>query len=60
MSYSQYMLKRVTDALAALVPARRAAVAEALAGTGWEPILYGTLTRRVRKRGFQLELEPAA
>ncbi len=40
------MLQRVTDALAALVLAGRAATAIALAGTGWEPILDATLTRR--------------
>ncbi len=51
------MLQRVTDALAALVPASRAGVAEALAGIGWEPILDVTPARRVRT--FQLELEPA-
>ncbi len=60
LSYSQYMFQRVTDAVAALSSADRAAVGFALSGTGWEPILDATPTRRVRKRGFQLELEPAA
>lgn len=59
-SYSQYMLQRVTDAVAALAPAERASVGVALDGTGWEPVLAATLTRRVRKRGFDLELEPSA
>jgi len=60
LSYSQYMLQRVTDAVATLAPADRAAVGVALSGTGWEPILDATPTRRVRKRCFQLELEPPA
>ncbi len=59
-SYSQYMLQRVTDAVAAIAPADRAALGVALSGTGWEPILDATATRRVRKHGFQLELEPQA
>ena len=60
LSYSQYMFQRVTDAVAALAPADCAAVSVTLRGTGWEPILDATPTRRVRKRGFQLELEPPA
>jgi glutathione S-transferase len=60
LSYSRYMLQRLTDAVAALAPADRAAVGDALDGTGWEPVLDATPVRRVRKRDFRLELEPPA
>jgi glutathione S-transferase len=59
LPYSHYMLQRVTDVLAALPDAERKSVRESLAATGWDPIFEAAPRHRVRKKGFQLELEPS-
>jgi len=60
LPYTLYMLQRVTDAIGALSDPERRSVQQALAGTGWEPIFDAAPRRRVRKRGFQLELAATA
>lgn len=52
--YSLWMLQRVLDPYLALPDAERVRVDDALAGTGWEPLLAYHPRHRIEKRGFKL------
>jgi len=56
LSYTLWMVQRVLDAYRALDAAGQNAVAAALAGTGWEPLLDFTPRHRVERRPFKLFL----
>ncbi len=58
LPYSLYMIQRVTDALSHLPDSDQAVVDQLLEQTGWQPLQDAVPGRRVRKRGFELELEP--
>ncbi len=60
LSYTLWMVQRVLDAYRALDPAARAAVDDALRGTGWEPLLAYTPRHRVARSGFRLVRVPDA
>ena len=60
LPYSQWMVQRVVDRFAALPDRQRGAVEEALAGTGWEPLLAWRPRHRVERRPFKLYLAAAA
>ena len=55
-SYAAWLVQRVLDDYRALEPAARGRVDEAVAGTGWEPVLAHEPRHRVAKRGFKLVL----
>lgn len=59
-AYSLWMLQRVLDPYRALPDAERARVDDALAGTGWEPVLAYTPRHRLEKRGYDLVFAPFA
>ncbi len=52
--YSLWMLQRVLDPYRALSGEDRATVDNALAGSGWEPLLAYAPRHRLEKRGFDL------
>ncbi len=55
-SYAPWLVQRVTGDYRALDPAARKRVDEAVAGSGWEPVLAHEPRHRVTKRGFDLVL----
>jgi hypothetical protein len=55
--YTLWMLQRVLDSYRALGEAERARVTEALAGTGWEPLLELEPRHRLGKRRNELVWE---
>ena len=57
IAYVLYSVQRVHDAYAALDEASRRRVDEALAGTGWEPVLAYTPRHRLARNGFKLVFE---
>lgn len=57
-SYSLWMLQRVLDAWRALAPGEQERAGEALAGTGWEPLLAHAPRHRLGKQSFRLAFEP--
>lgn len=59
-SYTLWMLQRPRNAYVRLAPSERAAVDDALAGTGCEALLRYAPRHRLGKRRFQLVFEPAA
>lgn len=58
LTYSLYMIQRVTDALSQLPDSDQVVVGQLLEQTGWQLLQDAVPGRRVRKRGFELELEP--
>jgi hypothetical protein len=56
--YSLWMLQRILDPYRALSSAERALIDNALAGTGWEPLLAYHPRHQIEKRGFQLVFSP--
>jgi glutathione S-transferase len=58
-SYSLWMLQRVLDPYRSLPESDRARIDEALAGTGWEPLLAYRPRHRIEKKGFGLVYAPA-
>jgi glutathione S-transferase len=57
-SYTLWMLQRTLDAYGALDEASRKRVDEALAGTGWEPVLAYEPRHRLAKDGYELVFVP--
>ncbi|MGI9590748.1 MAG: glutathione S-transferase family protein [Myxococcota bacterium] len=55
-SYAPWLVQRVLDEYRALAPDARKPVDEAVAGTGWEPVLAHEPRHRLEKRGFELAL----
>ncbi len=58
-SYAPFLVQRVLDDYGALDASGRKQVDEALAGTGWEPLLAHEPRHRVIKRNFDLYLDDA-
>jgi len=56
-SYAPWLVQRTLDAYGALDPTARKAVDEAIAGTGWEPVLAHRPRHRLAKRDFKLVFE---
>jgi glutathione S-transferase len=56
-SYAPWLVQRTLDAYGALDPAARKPVDEAIAGTGWEPVLAHQPRHRLAKRDFKLVFE---
>jgi glutathione S-transferase len=57
-SYTLWMLQRTLDAWRTLAPPEQQRVRDALAGTGWEPLLDYAPRHRLGKNGFRLAFEP--
>ena len=53
-SYALWLVQRTLDAYGALDPGARKQVDEAIAGTGWEPVLAYAPRHRLAKRDFKL------
>ena len=53
-SYTLWMLQRTLDAYAELADTARKQVDEAIAGTGWEPVLAYEPRHRLEKDGYKL------
>ncbi|MGH0035375.1 MAG: glutathione S-transferase family protein [Myxococcota bacterium] len=53
-AYALWMLQRTLDAYRGLDPQDRARVDQAMAGTGWEPLLAHVPRHRLGKRDFEL------
>jgi glutathione S-transferase len=56
-SYTLWMLQRTLDAWSGLAPPERQRVRDALAGTGWEPLLDYAPRHRLGKKNFRLAFE---
>ncbi|MDJ0867924.1 MAG: glutathione S-transferase family protein [Myxococcota bacterium] len=56
-SYLPFLAQRVLDDYRGLEPAARKRVDEAVAGTGWEPVLAHEPRHRIARRDFRLVLE---